>query len=132
MAIRTVQLGTPRRRGEGVRLGTVRRPPRGVRKADYTSRNYFDVWMPELAPAALLMSWAHSQPWTSARWTTFARRYRSQMQAPAAGRLIALLAALSRTADFSIGCYCQDASRCHRTLLRELLEDAGASLSDRI
>lgn len=130
MAIRTVQLGTPRRRGEGVRLGTVRRPPRGVRKPEYASRDYFDVWMPELAPAALLMSWAHSERWTPARWTTFARRYRSQMQAPAAGRLIALLAALSRTADFSIGCYCQDASRCHRTLLRELLEDADASLSD--
>ena len=82
MAIRTVQLGTPRRRGEGARLGTVRRPPRGVRKPEYASRDYFDVWMPELAPAALLMSWAHSEPWTSARWTTFARRYRRQMQAP--------------------------------------------------
>ncbi len=130
MAIRTVQLGSPRRRGEGVRLGTVRRPPRGVRKADYALRNYFDVWMPELAPTAPLVSWALSDPWTPARWTMYAKRYRREMQEPAARRLIALLAALSRTAAFSIGCYCQDASRCHRTLLRELLEDAGASLSE--
>ena len=129
MAIRVVRLGTPRTRGEGLRVGTVRRPPRGVRKADYAARDYFDVWLPELAPSAPLVSFALSQPFTPARWKTYERRYRREMQAPAAQRLLALLAALSLQTNLSIGCYCEDESRCHRSLLKELLRRAGATLA---
>ena len=128
MAIRVVRLGTPRRAGEGIRLGTVRRPPRGVRAADYASRDYFDVWLPELAPSAPIVKWALSEPWTSARWSTYARRYRREMSAPAPRHLLALLAALSATTDLSVGCYCEDESRCHRSLLGELLAAAGATM----
>jgi uncharacterized protein YeaO (DUF488 family) len=127
VAIRVVRLGTPRAPGEGLRLGTVRRPPRGVKKELFASRDYFDVWLPDLAPTASLVSWALSQPWTDKRWAAYARRYRSEMRAPAAERLITLLAALSSRADFSIGCYCADESRCHRSLLRELLDQRGAT-----
>ena len=112
--------------GEGLRLGTVRRPPRGVKKADYASLDYFDVWLPDLAPSAPLVSWALSGPWTGQRWKTYARKYWREMRAPPATRLLALLAALSRTTNFSIGCYCEDEGRCHRSLLRELLVEAGA------
>ena len=128
MAIRVVRLGAPRAPDEGPRLGTVRRPPRGVRKEDYGRRDYFDLWLPDLAPTAPLVSWALSQPFTDQRWTSYARRYRAEMRKPAARRLIALLAALSATADFSVGCYCADESRCHRSLLRELLVEAGAKV----
>src|SRR6185295_9752003 len=124
MAIYIVRLGSPRRRGEGVRIGTVRRLPRGVRKEDYASRDFFDVWLPELAPTAALVSWAQAEPWTPARWTRFETRYRREMQAPAAQRLLALLAALSRTTNLSVGCYCEDESRCHRSVLRDLLAGA--------
>lgn len=127
--IRIVRLGTPRRAGEGLRIGTVRRPPRGVPKADYARRNYYDVWLPELAPSAPLVSFALSKPFTPARWSAYTRRYRSEMRAPAAQRLLALLAALSAHADFSVGCYCEDESRCHRSLLRELLSDHGARMA---
>lgn len=126
MAIRIVRLGTPRKAGEGTRLGTVRRPPRGVKKEDWSRRNFFDVWMPDLAPSAPLVSWALSEPFTAKRWESYARRYRAEMRRPAAARLVRLLAALSSSADFSVGCYCEDESRCHRSLLRALLEDAGA------
>ena len=126
MALRVVRLGTPRNAGEGLRIGTVRRPPRGVRKADYAARNYYDVWLPELAPSAPLVSFALSRPFTPARWALYARRYRREMRAPAAERLIALLAALSSRADLSVGCYCEDARHCHRSLLRELLIEHGA------
>jgi uncharacterized protein YeaO (DUF488 family) len=126
MAVRIVLLGTPRAGGEGLRIGTVRRPPRGVRKADYGRRDYYDAWLPELAPSAPLVSFALSKPWTDARWARYARRYRAEMREPAARRLIALLAALSTRADFSVGCYCEDESRCHRSLLRSLLVDQGA------
>ena len=129
MGIHVVQLGTPRDPGEGLRLGTVRRPPRGVRKEEYARRNYFDVWLPELAPSAPLVSWALSQPFTSKRWAVYERRYKSEMRQPAARRLIALLAALSSQADFSIGCYCRDEHRCHRSLLRELLVEHGATMA---
>ena len=128
MAIRTVRLGTPRAAGEGLRLGTVRRPPRGVRKEDFARRDYFDLWFPELAPSAKLVGWALSEPWTDRRWDRYARAYRREMSAPGAQRLLALLASLSRQADFSIGCYCEDENRCHRSLLRALLADAGASM----
>jgi uncharacterized protein YeaO (DUF488 family) len=129
VAIRVVRLGTPRARGEGLRLGTVRRPPRGVRKEDYGRRDYFDLWLPDLAPSAPLVSWALSEPFTERRWASYARRYRREMQAPAARRLVALLAALSSQANFSVGCYCADESHCHRSLLRELLAEAGATLA---
>ena len=128
MAIRVVRLGSPRLPDEGLRLGTVRRPPRGVRKADFARRDYFDLWLPDLAPTAGLVSYALSQPFTPARWAAYVRRYRSEMRAPAARRLIALLAALSAQTNFSVGCYCADESRCHRSLLRELLRDAGARI----
>lgn len=128
MAVRIVRLGTPRATGEGLRIGTVRRPPRGVRKADYAARDYYDVWLPELAPTGPLVSFALSKPFTPARWAVYARRYRREMREPAARRLIALLAALSARADFSVGCYCDDERHCHRSLLRELLTEHGAKI----
>lgn len=124
--IRVVRLGSPRARNEGLRLGTVRRPPRGVKKRDHARLDYYDLWLPELAPSAPLVAWATAKPWTDARWAQFARRYRAEMRAPAARRLLALLAWLSAHADFSVGCYCDDETRCHRSELRELLIDAGA------
>ena len=129
MPIRIVRLGSPRVSGEGLRLGTVRRPPRGVPKTEYASRNYYDVWLPELAPSADVVSWALSEPWTDTRWRRYVIRYRKEMREPQARHLIELLAALSRQSDFSIGCYCEDASRCHRSLLGELLRDAGAVMA---
>lgn len=126
MAVRVVRLGTRRARGEGPRLGTVRRPPRGVRKSDYARRDFYDVWLPDLAPSQKWVSWALSQPWTDARWRRYARNYRREMSAPGAARLIELLALLSRHAHFSIGCYCEDERRCHRSLLRDLLVEKGA------
>jgi uncharacterized protein YeaO (DUF488 family) len=130
MAARVVRLGQPRTSDEGLRLGTVRRPPRGVRKEQYASLDFFDVWMPDLAPSAPLVSWALSEPWTDKRWAKYERAYRSEMKKPQAARLLALLAALSRQTDFSVGCYCENESRCHRSILRALLEDAGADVRD--
>ena len=129
MAVHVVRLGTPRGRKEGPRLGTVRRPPRGVKKQDWARTNNFDLWLPDLAPSAELFSWIRSAPITVDRWKTFARRYAREMQAPAAQRLIALLALLSQGADFSVGCYCEDESRCHRSLLKTMLADAGAIMA---
>ena len=121
-----VRLGFPRARGEGLRIGTVRRPPRGVRKADYSRRNFYDVWLPELAPSAPLVSWALSEPWTPPRWRRYIRLYLREMREPRARHLIAVLAALSQQANFSVGCYCAEETMCHRSLLRGLLLDAGA------
>jgi uncharacterized protein YeaO (DUF488 family) len=129
MAIRIVRLGSSREPDEGPRLGTVRRPPRGVRKADYARQDYFDLWLPELAPSIPLVAYAQSQPPTPSRWQTFARRYRAEMRRAGPQRLLATLAALSGQADFSVGCYCADESRCHRSLLRELLIQAGATVT---
>jgi uncharacterized protein YeaO (DUF488 family) len=129
LTLRVVRLGTPRHRGEGVRIGTARRPPRGVRKSDYARLNYYDVWLPELAPSQKLVSWALSQPWTDMRWKRFASTYRREMSDPRAERLIELLAALSKSANLSVGCYCEDDERCHRSLLRELLAENGAKLA---
>jgi uncharacterized protein YeaO (DUF488 family) len=126
MPVRIVQLGTPRAAGEGVRIGAVRRPPRGVKKLDYARLNFYDVWLPELAPGEPLRKWIMAAPVTPRRWAAFARRYRREMRAPGAARLIALLAALSPHARFAVGCYCEDEARCHRSVLRELLEEAGA------
>jgi uncharacterized protein YeaO (DUF488 family) len=128
MAIRVVWLGSARGRGEGLRLGTVRRPPRGVPKADYARRDFFDVWLPELAPSAPAVSWALSEPWTDARWRRYVRRYHSEMARPPARRLIEMLAALSKQTNFSVGCYCADEGRCHRSVLRDLLRSAGADV----
>lgn len=128
MAVRVVRLGSPREMNEGLRLGTVRRPPRGVPRDQYAARDHFDLWLPELAPSAELLSWARAQPLTEERWRVFARRYLSQMRQPSTRRLIALLAALSLRQNLSVGCYCGDETRCHRTLLKELLRDAGADL----
>jgi uncharacterized protein YeaO (DUF488 family) len=126
--IRVVRLGTPRTPDEGPRLGTVRRPPRGIKKADYGRLHYYDLWLPDLAPSAPLVSYAYAEELTPRRWASYARRYRSEMRAPAAQRLIALLAALSSQANFSVGCYCEDETRCHRSLLRELLAESGATM----
>jgi uncharacterized protein YeaO (DUF488 family) len=128
VAIRVVRLGSPRARDEGLRLGTVRRPPRGVKKNDYARLDYYDTWLPELAPSAPLVSWALSKPWTGARWAMFVRRYRAEMRRPETQRLIGLLAALSQQTNVSVGCYCEDQSRCHRSVLRELLAEAGAQI----
>jgi uncharacterized protein YeaO (DUF488 family) len=128
MAIRVVRLGAPRAADEGPRLGTVRRPPRGVRKEDFATGDWFDLWLPDLAPTAAIVKWAQSEPWTPARWDKFARAYRREMRAPEQQRLIALLAALSKQANFSVGCYCENAAQCHRSVLAELLADAGASM----
>lgn len=128
MAIGIVRLGSPRRSANSVRLGTVRQPPRGVRKTEYATRDYFDLWLPDLAPSAALLAWARQSPLTVRRWTTFERRYRREMRTPAARRLIALIAVLSRRTDLEVGCYCADASRCHRSILRQLLAEAGAAL----
>ena len=128
MAVRIVRLGSPRSRDEGLRLGTVRRPPRAVKKEDYPRRDYFDVWLPELAPSAGLVSWALAKPFTPQRWAAYARRYRGEMRRPPARRLVGLLAALSPRANFAVGCYCADESRCHRSLLRALLLEEGATV----
>ena len=129
MAIRVVRLGSARLAGEGPRLGTVRRPPRGVRKADFSKLDFFDVWLPELSPSADVVSWAMAEPWTDKRWATFSRRYRSEMGTPAARHLIDLLATMSKQTDLSVGCYCEDESRCHRSVLRDLLVEAGATVA---
>jgi uncharacterized protein YeaO (DUF488 family) len=129
MAIRVVRLGSARLADEGPRLGTVRRPPRGVRKEDFSKRDFFDVWLPELSPSADVVSWAMAEPWTDKRWATFSRRYRSEMGTPAARHLIDLLATMSKQTDLSVGCYCEDESRCHRSVLRDLLAEAGATVA---
>ncbi len=127
MSIGIVRLGSPRTRDEGVRIGTVRRPPRGVPKAQFASRDYYDVWMPMLSPSPDLMALAKAAG-TRAPWDRFVKKYRSQMGDPDRARLLDLLAALSRTANFSVGCYCEDESRCHRSVLRQLLGERGAQI----
>ena len=125
MAVRIVRLGSPRGKGEGLRLGTVRRPPRGVPKKDFARKNFYDVWLPELAPSDELLKFAHGGL-TGNRWKQFARRYKEEMSAATPQRLLAFLAALSKETNFSVGCYCEDETRCHRSLLRELLAESGA------
>lgn len=129
MALRVVRLGTPRLPGEGLRIGTVRRPPRGVPKEEFARRDFYDVWLPELAPSPDLLAWVHDGPWTPRRWSMFARRYRTEMREPAARHLIEMLAAMSARTDFSVGCYCPDESHCHRSLLKQLLAEHGATLA---
>jgi uncharacterized protein YeaO (DUF488 family) len=128
MAIRIVRLGSPRARGEGLRIGTVRRPPRGVPKSQFASRDFYDVWYPNLAPSAATVSQGLGAA-SDRKWAAFERRYRREMSAPEARRTLELLAALSHGANFSVGCYCEDEQRCHRSLLRDLLRDLGARLA---
>ena len=128
MALRVVRLGSKRQRGEGLRLGTVRQLPRGVRKTEYARRDYFDLWLPELAPSPALFRYARAAPLSGPRWRRFARTYRREMSQPGAQRLLALLARLSRECNLSVGCYCEDASRCHRSLLAGLLAGHGARI----
>ena len=130
MSLRVVRLGEPRQPKEGLRVGTVRRPPRGVRKEDFAALDYFDVWLPELSPPGDIVSWALSEPWTDKRWASFARAYRKQMSTPESRHLIQLLAAMSKQTNLSLGCYCEDESRCHRSVLRELLVEAGAAMAE--
>jgi uncharacterized protein YeaO (DUF488 family) len=128
MAVRVVRLGTARRRAEGLRIGTVRRPPRGVAKSQYARQNWFDVWFPELAPSARIVKLAQAAR-TERQWAVFVKSYRAEMAAPEKSRLLKLLAAMSRETNFSVGCYCADESRCHRSVLRMLLQEYGARLA---
>lgn len=128
MAIHVVQLGSRRGPGEGLRLGTVRRPPRGVPKSEYASRGFYDVWLPELAPSADLVKDAQ-QAADDRAWRAFERKYRAEMTRPEAARLLDLLAALSRDTNLAVGCYCADERRCHRSVLRALLAEHGATLA---
>jgi uncharacterized protein YeaO (DUF488 family) len=127
MAIRIVRLGTPRAKGEGLRIGTVRRPPRGVPKAKFAAQDWYDVWFPNLAPSLETMKQAQAAE-TPAQWNAFVRKYRAEMATPENSHAIALLAALSQDTHFSVGCYCEDESHCHRSILRELLAAQGAKL----
>jgi len=126
VAITIVRLGSPRTSGEGLRLGTVRRPPRGVPKSEFAKRDFYDVWLPHLSPSPELVSMALAAAGDRA-WNTFKRRFRAEMNQPGASRLLDLLAALSHQTDFSLGCYCAEESRCHRSVLRELLAARGAA-----
>jgi uncharacterized protein YeaO (DUF488 family) len=128
MALRIVQLGTPRAAGEGLRLGTVRRPPRGVPKADFAKRDYYDVWLPNLSPSAALVAEALAAE-DEKQWKVFRRKFTAEMNAPDASRVLDLLAAMSKQTSFSLGCYCEDEARCHRSILRELLAERGAEIS---
>ena len=128
MPIRIVRLGTPRGKDEGLRIGTVRRPPRGVPKAEFASGNWYDVWYPNLAPSADTMQLGQAAQ-NDRDWAAFVRRYRTEMAAPDASRSLDLLAALSHHASFSVGCYCEEEARCHRSVLRELLATRGAVLA---
>jgi uncharacterized protein YeaO (DUF488 family) len=127
MAVRVVRLGSPRVRGEGVRLGTVRHPPRGVPKEQHASLDFYDVWLPELAPSAELVKRGQAAG-TARDWSTFVKQYTREMAAPENVHLLRLLAALSATTDFSVGCYCADETHCHRSVLRRLLAEHGAHL----
>lgn len=127
MAIRIVRLGTARHEGEGLRIGTVRRPPRGVAKTEFARQNWYDVWYPNLAPSLEIMKQAQVAE-TPAQWAAFVRRYRAEMAMPDNSRTLDVLAALSRQTHFSVGCYCEQESRCHRSILRQLLQERGAEL----
>jgi uncharacterized protein YeaO (DUF488 family) len=129
MPVRIVQLGSPRAPDEGTRIGTVRRPPRGVPKAEFARRDFYDVWFPNLAPSLETMKLGQAVE-TEGQWKAFARKYHAEMAEPEAQHALALLATLSTQTNFSVGCYCEDEARCHRSLLRALLQDKGASIAD--
>jgi uncharacterized protein YeaO (DUF488 family) len=128
MTVRIVRLGSPRLPHEGLRIGTVRRPPRGVPKAEFASRDFYDVWLPNLAPSEALVKTAQRAEDARA-WAAFRRAFAAEMKAPDASRVLDVLAALSHSTDFSVGCYCADEARCHRSVLRELLEARGADVA---
>ena len=128
MSVRIVRLGSARSPGEGLRLGTVRRPPRGVRKVDYALRDYYDVWLPQLAPAPETIKLALGSS-SAADWARFVKRYRKEMATSANQQLLNMLAALSLQTNFAVGCYCEDATRCHRSLLGCLLAERGARIA---
>jgi uncharacterized protein YeaO (DUF488 family) len=125
VAVRVIRLGSARIKGEGTRIGTVRRPPRGVPKSEFASQNWYDVWYPNLAPSLETMKMGLAAE-TPKQWAAFTKKYRAEMATPENSRTIELLAALSRDSNFSVGCYCEDESHCHRSVLRELLAEAGA------
>ena len=129
MVVRVVRLGSARVEGEGTRIGTVRRPPRGVPKAAFAAQNWYDVWYPNLAPSVATMKLGQAAT-TPAQWSSFVRKYRAEMATPEASRTIELLARLSLASDFSVGCYCENEARCHRSVLRTLLAEKGAKISD--
>jgi uncharacterized protein YeaO (DUF488 family) len=131
MSVRVVRLGSPRARNEGPRIGTVRRPPRGVPKSEFARGNWYDVWFPNLAPSEAAVKLGLSAK-TPAQWSRFSKRYRSEMATPAAQHALELLAALSHATNFSVGCYCEDESRCHRSILRQLLVENGARIESRV
>jgi len=128
MAVRVVRLGSARTADEGLRIGTVRRPPRGVPKAEFAAQNWYDVWFPNLAPSVETMKLGHAAQ-TPAQWAAFARKYRAEMAAPENARTIELLALLSRQTNFSVGCYCENEAHCHRSVLRALLIERGATVA---
>jgi uncharacterized protein YeaO (DUF488 family) len=127
MPVRIVRLGSPRHVNEGLRLGTVRRPPRGVPKSEYASRDFYDVWLPNLSPSQELLKQGQSAR-SDKEWSIFRRKFRSELKQSGAEKILDLLVALSHTAAFSLGCYCQDENRCHRSILRDLLAERGARL----
>jgi uncharacterized protein YeaO (DUF488 family) len=129
MAIRIVCLGSERTPNEGLRIGTVRRPPRGVAKSEFSSGNWYDVWFPNLAPTPATVKLALAAE-SESQWATSVKRYRAEMARPENSRVLDLLAALSHGAQFSVGCYCEVESRCHRSVLRQLLLDRGAKIED--
>jgi len=129
MSIRIVRLGTPRADAEGLRIGTVRRPPRGVPKTEFAAQDWYDVWYPNLAPSAETMKLGQEAE-TPAQWNAFMRKYKAEMAEADASRSLDLLAALSHGSAFSVGCYCEDESRCHRSLLRSLLAERGADIAN--
>lgn len=128
MAVHVIRLGTPRAKNEGLRIGTVRRPPRGVPKSEFASQDWYDVWFPNLSPSAETVKLAQSAK-TPAQWAAFARKYRAEMATPDNAHTLDLLAALSHQTNFSVGCYCEDEARCHRSVLRALLAERGAKFA---
>lgn len=127
MSVQIIRLGTPRTPGEGTRIGTVRHPPRGVPKTQFSEQNWYDVWFPNLAPSVETMKLGQNAA-SPAQWAAFARKYKAEMGAPAAKHDLELLAVLSHTANFSVGCYCQHEDRCHRSILKQLLIENGAKV----
>jgi len=128
MTIHIVRLGSPRLPDEGTRIGTVRRPPRGVPRSEFARQNWYDVWFPNLAPSVETMKLGQEAT-TPAQWSVFAKRYRKEMSTPEASHALALLAVLSQQSQFSVGCYCEDEAHCHRSVLRELLQEHGARVA---
>lgn len=126
MAIHIVRFGSPREEGEGIRIGTVRRPPRGVRKADLARLDYYDVWLPQMSPSADLVSWIRKNQDSVSDWKQFERRFMRELSTADNQRLLDLMAAFSKSVDFSIGCYCENETRCHRSILKKVLQDRGA------